>query len=192
MCSNAEITMNQIPTGSNVVRSATITATGNVVRAHQQERLAGRLGASWRGRSVGRMAGQWQTGAVRLEMAGRSIVPGPTELVFPGPAPFRCSEAARRAGEPSGEGEEPSSEGLGGHAPARPDRPSRQASQVVGNPAYLPASDPPLASKRHRGISVHRPVKHKVADGKDLDLGRGGEGRRQIPGSPPPESGMQP
>ena len=28
----------------------------------QQERLAGRLGASWRGRSVGRMAGQWQTG----------------------------------------------------------------------------------------------------------------------------------
>ena len=41
---------------------------------------------------------------------------GATELVFPGPALGQMqSEAARRAGEPSGEGEEASSEGLGGH-----------------------------------------------------------------------------
>ena len=40
---------------------------------------------------------------------------GATELVLPGPALGKMqSEAARRAGEPSGEGEEASSEGLGG------------------------------------------------------------------------------
>ena len=39
---------------------------------------------------------------------------GATELVFPGPALGKMqSEATRRAGEPSGEGEEASSEGLG-------------------------------------------------------------------------------
>ena len=34
----------------------------------QQETLADRDGASWRGCSIGRMAGQWQTGAIRLGM----------------------------------------------------------------------------------------------------------------------------
>ena len=41
---------------------------------------------------------------------------GATELGFPGPALGKMqSEAARRVGEPSGEGEEASSEGLGGY-----------------------------------------------------------------------------
>ena len=41
---------------------------------------------------------------------------GATELGFPGPALGKMQgEAARRVGEPSGQGEEPSSEGLGGH-----------------------------------------------------------------------------
>ena len=41
---------------------------------------------------------------------------GATELGFPGPTLGQMqSEAARRAGEPSGEGEEPSPEGLGGY-----------------------------------------------------------------------------
>ena len=47
---------------------------------------------------------------------GSQSCQGATELVFPGPALGQMqSEAARRAGEPSGEGEEASSEGLGGH-----------------------------------------------------------------------------
>ena len=70
----------------------------------QQERLAGRLGASWRGRSVGRMAGQWQTGAVRLGVAGLAIERGATELGFPGPTLGQMQgEATGRAGEPCGE-----------------------------------------------------------------------------------------
>ena len=41
---------------------------------------------------------------------------GATELIFPGPTLWQMQgEAARRAGEPSGDGEEASSEGLGGH-----------------------------------------------------------------------------
>ena len=41
---------------------------------------------------------------------------GATELGFPGPALWKMqSEAARRVGEPSGEGEEPPPQGLGGY-----------------------------------------------------------------------------
>ena len=59
---------------------------------------------------------------------------GATELGFPGPALGQMqSEAARRAGEPSGEGAEASSEGLGGyHLLAQTDA-RRPASQVVGH-----------------------------------------------------------
>ena len=50
------------------------------------------------------------------EWQGSQSSEGATELVFPGPALGKMqSEAARRAGEPSGEGEEPPPEGLGGH-----------------------------------------------------------------------------
>ena len=60
---------------------------------------------------------------------------GATELVFPGPALGKMqSEAARRAGEPSGEGEEASSEGLGGYhrCSPRPMRAVQRASNCVG------------------------------------------------------------
>ena len=42
----------------------------------QQEGLADQGGASLRGRSVGRMAGQLQTGAVRLGVESLATVPG--------------------------------------------------------------------------------------------------------------------
>ena len=42
----------------------------------QQEALAERTGASLRGRSVGRMAGQLRTGAVRLGVESLAAVPG--------------------------------------------------------------------------------------------------------------------
>ena len=49
---------------------------GNSAGGRQEVPLADRVGASWRRCSVGRMAGQWETGAVRLGVAGRAIVPG--------------------------------------------------------------------------------------------------------------------
>ena len=50
---------------------------------HGKRRSRGhRDGASWRGRSIGRMAGQWQTGAVRLEMEWLAV----GEYTHAGPA----------------------------------------------------------------------------------------------------------
>ena len=59
---------------------------------------------------------------------------GATELGFPGPALGKMqSEAARRAGEASGEGEEASSEGLGGYQLLTQTEPRGPACQVVGD-----------------------------------------------------------
>ena len=59
---------------------------------------------------------------------------GATELVFPGPALGQMqSEAARRVGEPSGEGEEASSEGLGGYQLLAQTDARGPACQVVGH-----------------------------------------------------------
>ena len=59
---------------------------------------------------------------------------GTTELVFPGPALGQVpNEAARRAGEPSGDREEPPREGLGGHHMLAQTDARRLASQVVGD-----------------------------------------------------------
>ena len=76
----------------------------------QQETLAERAGASWG--DVGSVADR-QSG---WEWNRSQPCQGAAELVFPGPTLGQMqSEAARRAGEPSGQGEEASPEGLGGH-----------------------------------------------------------------------------
>ena len=67
----------------------------------------------------GQMAG-WRVSGRRppsgWEWKGSQSSQGATELVFPGSALGKMqSEAARRVGEVSGQGEEASSEGLGGH-----------------------------------------------------------------------------
>ena len=48
----------------------------NSTGGRQEVPLADRVGASWRGRSVGRMGVSGLVAAVRPEMAGRAIVPG--------------------------------------------------------------------------------------------------------------------
>ena len=59
---------------------------------------------------------------------------GATELGFPGPTLGQMqSEAARRAGEPSGQGEEASPEGLGGHHLLTQTDARCPASEVVGH-----------------------------------------------------------
>ena len=76
---------------------------------------------SLRGRSVCgfSLRGRWGTGGRApsgREWNGSQPGQGATELGFPRPALWQMQgEAACRAGEPSGQGEEPPSEGLGGH-----------------------------------------------------------------------------
>ena len=76
----------------------------------QQETLADWGGASLRGRWVSCRR------VVRLGVEWLAAGPGRGELLLPGPALGKAQgEQACRAGEPSGQGEEPSPEGLGGH-----------------------------------------------------------------------------
>ena len=79
----------------------------------QQETFSDRGGASLRGGWVVWWMGQAPSGR---RWQGSQPSEGATELGFPGPVFGKMqSEAARLAGEPSGEGEEPSPQGLGGH-----------------------------------------------------------------------------
>ena len=69
--------------------------------------LAGRLTVRWG--SGGRAASGW-------EWNGSQSGQGATELLLPRPAPGKMQGGpARRAGEPSGEAQDPPREGLGGH-----------------------------------------------------------------------------
>ena len=93
------------------------------------------IGASWRGRSVGPDGGSagWLPPSGR-KWQGAQSCQGATELGFPGPTLGKMqSEAARRAGEPSGQGEEASPEGLGGHHLLTQTDARCPASQVVGH-----------------------------------------------------------
>ena len=81
----------------------------------RQEALADWAGASLRGRWVG-----WRVSGGRApsgwEWNGSQSGQGAAELLLPGPAPGKMQgQSACRAGDPSGPGKYPSSEGLGGH-----------------------------------------------------------------------------
>ena len=112
----------------------------------QQEALADRTGASSRGRSVGRMAAGWRPDGGRMAagcrrrqagVAGAQSGQGTIELGFPRPALWQMQcEAARRAGDPSGQGEEPPPEGLGGHHLLAQTDARCPAGQVVGHHLY--------------------------------------------------------
>ena len=78
------------------------------------------------------------------------------------------SEAARRAGEPSGEGEEPSPEGLGGHHLLAQTDARRPASQVVGH--HLDGQPGSVGGEAPRGEMVQSDAVLEVSDGV-LDLG---------------------
>ena len=92
------------------------------------------VGASWRERSDGRRRVSGRRPPSGWEWKGSQSSQGATELVFPGPALGQMqSEAARRAGEPSGEGEEASSEGLGGYQLLTQTDARGPAGQVVGH-----------------------------------------------------------
>ena len=97
------------------------------------------VGASWWGRSVDRMARQ-RAGCRRQAGNGRARNRARASLncFSQGQCWGRCkgklqSEAARRAGEASGEGEEASSQGLGRYHRLAQTEPRRPACQVVGD-----------------------------------------------------------
>ena len=81
----------------------------------RQEALADWAGASLRGRWVG-----WRVSGGRApsgwEWNGSQSGQGAAELLLPEPALGKMQgQSACRAGDPSGQGKDPSSEGLGGH-----------------------------------------------------------------------------
>ena len=89
-------------------------------------RVGGDVRLTGRRVSGGRKPSGWE---------GNGLQPGQgaSELGFPGPAPGEMQgEALRRAGEPSGQGEEPPSEGLGGCQLLAETDAGRPAGQVVG------------------------------------------------------------
>ena len=135
----------------------------------QQETLAERAGASWRGRSVVR----WVARAPALP-SGRKwnrsqSGQGAAELGFPGPALWQMqSEAARRAGEPSGEREKPPSEGLGGHDLLAQADSRRPAGQIMGHHLYRQPGA--IGGETARGEMVEADAVLEVAY-RILDLG---------------------
>ena len=94
---------------------------------------------------------------------------GATELGFPRPALWQMQgEAACRAGEPSGQGEEPSPKGLGGRDLLAQTDPRRPAGQVVGHHLYRqPSAVGGEAAGRH---VVQTDAVLEVSNGV-LDLG---------------------
>ena len=85
------------------------------------------------------------------EWQGAQSGQGTIELGFPRPALWQMQgEAACRAGEPSGQGEEPSPKGLGGRDLLAQTDPRRPAGQVWA--ITCTASQAPLAAKRPDGM----------------------------------------
>ena len=105
-------------------------------------------GAGWRefaGTFGCPVVGQSPTAPPGWEWNGLQPGQGAAELGFPRPAPGEMqSEAARRAGESTGEGEEASPEGLDGHDRLSQTEPGRPAGQVMA-----PSPGPP-ARRRWR------------------------------------------
>ena len=94
---------------------------------------------------------------------------GATELGFPGPTLGQMqSEAARRAGEPSGHGKEAASQGLGGHDLLAQTDARRPAGQVVGD--HLHGQPGAVGGEAARGEMVEPHAVLEVSDGV-LDLG---------------------
>ena len=102
----------------------------------RQEALADWASASLRGRWVG-----WRVSGGRApsgwEWNGSQSGQGAAELLLPGPALGKMQgDPACRAGEPSGQGEDPPPEGLGGHDLLTQADAGCPAGQVVGHHLY--------------------------------------------------------
>ena len=109
---------------------------------------------------------------------------GATELGFPGPTLGQMqSEAARRAGEPSGHGKEAASQGLGGHDLLAQTDARRPACQVVGD--HLHRQPGAVGGEAARGEMVEPHAVLEVSAWRSRSR-RGADGRPPVPGFPPP------
>ena len=150
----------------------------------QQKTLADRAGASWRGRSVVRWVAQAPTVPSGWEWQGAQPCQGAAELDFPGPALWQMQgEAARRAGNPSRQTEEPPPEGLGGHDLLTQTNPRRPAGQVVGHHLYRQPSA--VGGEAARGEMVQPHAVLEVAYGV-LNIGVAAMVGLQFQGFPVP------
>ena len=103
------------------------------------------------------------------EWQGSQSSEGATELGCPGPALGQMQgEAARRVGEPSGDREEPSPEGLGGHHLLAQPEPRRPAGQVMRQHLHRQLGG--VGGEAARGEMIQPHVVLDVANGI-LDLG---------------------
>ena len=122
------------------------------------------------------------------ERQGAQSSQGASELSLPRPAPRQVQgQAARRAGEPSGEGEEAPPQGLGGHHLLAQADARRPAGQVVGD--HLDGQPGAVGGEAARGKMVEPDAVLEVPDGI-LDLGVAvidmARGRPPVPGCPRP------
>ena len=114
---------------------------------------------------VGSVAG-WQSGR---EWNGSQSGQGAAELLLPGPAPGKMQgQSACRAGDPSGQGKDPSSEGLGGHDLLTQADAGCPAGQVVRHHLYRQPGA--VGGEAARGEMVQPHTVLEVAYGV-LDLG---------------------
>ena len=91
-------------------------------------------GASWRGRSVVRWVAQAPALPSGRKWNRSQPGQGATDLLLPRPAHGKMQgEPARRAGEPSSQGEEPPPERLGGRDPFAQTDARRPTGQVMGH-----------------------------------------------------------
>ena len=120
-------------------------AMRGMAREYAAGTLADRGGASLRGRWVSCRL------AVRPGWNGLQPGQGATELGFPRPALGEMqSEAARRAGDPSHQSEDPPPEGLGDHGPLAQTNTRVQRARLCA--ITWTASQAPLAAKRPDGM----------------------------------------
>ena len=135
----------------------------------QQETLADRAGASWRGRSVVRWVAQAPTLPSGRKWNRSQSSEGAIDLLLPRSALGKMQgQPACGAGEPSGQGEEPPPEGLGGGYPLSRTDPRRPASQVVGH--RLDGQPGAVGGEAPRGEMVQPDAVLEVAY-RILDLG---------------------
>ena len=149
----------------------------------RKEALADWASASLRGRWVG-----WRVSGGRApsgwEWNGSQSGQGAAELLLPGPALGKMQgDPACRAGEPSGQGEDPPPEGLGGHDLLTQADAGCPASQVVGHHLYRQPGA--VGGEAARGEMVQPDAVLEVAY-RILDLGVAAVVSLQFQGLPVP------
>ena len=156
-------------------------SAGAAMRGMAREYAAGNArGPGWR--EFAGTLGQLQPGRQAGSGMARRPGQGASELGFPRPAPGEMqSEAARRAGDPSHQSEDPPPEGLGGYGPFAQTNPRRPAGEVMRH--HLDRQPGAVGCETPRRHVVQPDAVLEVAYGV-LGPRRGGDDRPPVPGSP--------